>query len=176
MFNIKINPKIFILVIAVILLFLLMGYVVMNQFNVLNEVKTDLENKKVQYIKSKNLLEKLYDTKDSVVSMEDKLIYINKLIPQNPNETQLLNDIYNLPPSFDGIISDIAFEKNVEKDLVNEQPVNFVFEGSYVDLIGLMDNLEQKERIIRIDKLRIREGSEGVPQIRAVVYVTAFYK
>ncbi|MEG3068017.1 MAG: type 4a pilus biogenesis protein PilO [Syntrophaceticus schinkii] len=56
----------------------------------------------------------------------------------------------------------VRFEKRIPKKGYDEMPIKLTFEGRYHGLLILLDNLQNWERNVRVNEVKVGKGSRGI--------------
>ncbi len=176
MLNKKISHKMIPIGVFIILFVLILALLLFIQFNTFSELNASIENIKIAQDQAKEQLTVLYNTKNLIFSIEETLTYLEKIIPESPNESELIKHIYDSLVSPYGNITNVSFGQEQVQDNLIELPINITFYGRYADMLQLLNNLETGNRLIRIDNISILEGSAGFPHLRVEIKITSFYK
>jgi Tfp pilus assembly protein PilO len=86
------------------------------------------------------------------------------------------NSIYDLADKSKTDLLEVHFEKRVSKEGYDEMPIKLIFEGRYHGLLILLDNLQNWNRNVRVNDVRVNEGRDELPQIKAEITAAAFYQ
>ncbi|UMZ73515.1 type 4a pilus biogenesis protein PilO [Natranaerofaba carboxydovora] len=174
--SIKLNKKArtILFIIAGFLLFLLLFYVTYMQFQSLADSREELAYEKENLSEEKSELAWLQELKENESLMKEQITVLQNALPESSEKSNIIRYIRGSIHS-SGNILDINFESQVSNENYIEQPIHIVFEGRYEGLVSLINNLNTSPRAFRIDEIEIYSGSEGLPQIMADVYVSAFY-
>lgn len=120
-------------------------------------------------------LQSLIKARDQASVLKKRLDAFDRLIPAEPKESALINEIQGMADG-DGVrFLQIRFEKRAPKQGYVEMPVKIAFQGRYHGLLALLDNLQNGDRAVRIDEVKVGKGKEELPQIKAEVTASAFF-
>lgn len=152
--------------------------IVLNIFSI-NKIKETSENIKTETTKldeNKHTLEKLKKLELIRPELESANEILIKQIPEEPLESGLLEYIQNLSNNNKNNFVEIKFEEREEKSNLSEMPFVFIVTGRYSSLLGLLGNLANGERLIRIDEIRIESMGNAKGLINTTIKANAFYK
>ena len=106
--------------------------------------------------------------------MDANLEVLTYMLPDQPHEDQLILDLQSGADLSNMDFMQVRFGERQFAEGYVEMPLTFLFEGNYHQVLHFLDYLQVYERAIRIDDLRVDEGSEGDTMIN--IQASAFYE
>lgn len=110
------------------------------------------------------------------------LVYVYNAVPQTPQVTKLVGQLATLGKEEDVEVARLqTFEVDLTKTEINVQKfstVKFSLDatGSYQNLLNYMETITSFERIITIDSVSLRKGTDKNSDIKLNIQGTAFFK
>lgn len=135
------------------------------------DVEFDIAQKRV-------VLERRLEYQANAAQYRQKAELFAQRFPNEPAEDELLRYFNQVADQLGFIIQEVRFDGRVSNDDPSyvRMPMVISFEGSFQDMIKLLDFLEHGNRAFRVDDIRI--SLTGTPQsaIRVVMSINAFYR
>ena len=153
-----------------------MLFLLYNQTNALKEARAAAETEEKAYQSEQERLNNLIKLSKQAPALKERKARVEALIPPLPNENLLIIGIQGLADKSKTDLLQVRFEKRVAKQGYEEMPVKLTFEGRYHGLLILLDNMQNWNRALRLNEVKVSEGRDKLPQIKAEITATAFYQ
>ena len=153
-----------------------MLFLLYNQTNALKEARVQVEQEESAYKQEEGRLSYLIGLSRQAPELEQRKAKCEQLIPPLPNENLLITGIQGLADKSKTDLLQVRFEKRISKQDYEEMPVKLIFEGRYHGLLVLLDNMQNWNRALRIDEVKVGRGRDDLPQIKAEITAAAFYQ
>lgn len=158
--------------ILVLALLLLLVY---NQYGNIKEARARVAGEQEALAKIRAHLVELEQLREQAPVLERRLAMFERQMPSEPNEDMVIKSIGDYAEATGPQVLKISFKQRVNKDLYTEMPVDMVFEGHYQELLQLLYYLQNGQRAIRIETLRIGQGNEDIFVLTADISATTFF-
>jgi Tfp pilus assembly protein PilO len=145
----------------------------LNKINKIND-QIAVETKKLE--ENKQTLEMLKELELLRPELESANDILKKQIPDQPYEHGLIEYIHKLSENNKNNFVEIVFNERKKRDNLSEMPFSLIINGKYSSLLGLLDSIENGERLIRIDEIRIDSTGDGKGTISTFITANTFYK
>ncbi len=161
------------------LLFLLVIVMAVLQFTNLQGLREQVAEEEMAVNQARALLNRRMEHRENAPEYEERIEVLKVLIPESPQEEQVLRYFDYLAREYDLNVQQISFggrEENEEEGYVR-MPLSITIEGRYQHLIDLLDHLYTGDRAVRVDNVGISmaESPEHRANIRASISASAFY-
>ncbi len=153
-----------------------MIFLLYNQTSALKEAHSRVEQEESALKQEESRLLNLIKLSKQAPELEERKARAEELIPPLPNENLLIAGIYDLADKSKTDLLEVHFDKRVSKESYDEMPIKLIFEGRYHGLLILLDNLQNWNRNVRVNDVRVNEGRDELPQIKAEITAAAFYQ
>ncbi|MBS4030498.1 MAG: type 4a pilus biogenesis protein PilO [Clostridiales bacterium] len=163
------------LILFFVVIFVVGLMLILMQFNSLNEGKARLAEEEQLLALAQTRLQSMIQLKEQSDEMEEKLELLTQLLPGSPAEDDLIVDLQSGADLSDMGLFQIRFGERVSKEGYQEMPLNLVFEGSYHEILHLLDYLNAYERAIRVDELRLDPPRAESAKMSVNLRASAFY-
>lgn len=172
------NKKI--LVAAMAVLAALVGITLIYfQFDNLRALREEVNNEELALDQAIALLNQRLDHKRNAPVYEEKYEWLKILVPDNPEEEEILRYFAYLSEEFDLDISEIRFGGRVTggEGGYNQMPLIINIEGRYRELVGMLDHLRQgNNRAIRIDNIDLTVLDANNGRLQIIFTANAFHR
>ncbi|HIE12584.1 MAG TPA: hypothetical protein EYP63_04025 [Desulfotomaculum sp.] len=108
--------------------------------------------------------------------LEGRKASLDRLIPLQPEEDQLIEEIKEMAVTSGVRFLEVRFEEPVDKEGYIEMPLEMAFEGRYHDLLLLLAALEEGPRALRLDEIKVSHAGGCAAEIKADLDATVFYR
>jgi len=151
-----------------------MGFLIRSEVLALAEARNAAidEQKAIAHAEARLQTLLQYQADESILL--DRMAKVERLMPSEAGEGLLVKEIQAVANSANTRFLTVRFDKHTQGDQYKEIPLQITFEGRYEGLLELLDGLRDRSRAIRVDELKIGEGSEELPQIKADIKAKAF--
>lgn len=153
-----------------------MFFLLYNQTNALKEARSQVEQEETALKQEEMRLLNLIKLSKQAPELEERKALAEALIPPLPNENLLIAGIQDIADKSKTDLLEVHFDKRVSKQGYDEMPIKLTFEGRYHGLLILLDNLQNWNRNIRVNEVKVSEGSKEYPQIKVEITAAAFYQ
>lgn len=160
-------------VIALIGLLIIAGLVlVFIQARSLGELREAVREEELALDETRSVLARRMKYRENAEEYRRELQVMERLIPEDPEEEELLRYFERLAQEYDMNVQSIRFDarKTEEETDFVSMPLTIVLEGRYRDLVMLLNRLYNGERAVRVDDLRI--GLASSPEQPAMIRIT----
>lgn len=143
----------------------------------INYLKAEIENEKTALNISEMLLIRRMEHQNNASNYQERQERILLMIPENPEEEEILRYFAYLAEEYGFIVSEIRFGVRIphqDKGYV-EMPLTVSMEGRYRELPGLMEHFHRGQRAIRVLDISIGQFNRETAQIRVNLAASAFY-
>jgi Tfp pilus assembly protein PilO len=167
-----------IIVIAVAVAAVILGLTLIYiQLANLRTLRSERENEEFMLNQSRSQLQRLQEYRDNAPFYQDRIAALRVLIPEQPEEEQILRYFSTLAEDYDLALSEIRFDGRVasEEGYVT-MPLTVVLEGRYRQMVGFLNYLRHGERAIRVDNISIALSMPEEAKIRVNLNANAFYR
>jgi Tfp pilus assembly protein PilO len=144
----------------------------------LNSLKTAVEDEKLALAQAEALLNQRLEYQANAPFYREEAARLKQLVPEQPQEEEILRLINLTAEEYDLRIHEIRFENrvpNAESGYIT-MPLVITVEGSYRSLIELLDHLQWSGRAFRVDQVRIALSGSPQGNIRTVITANVFYR
>ncbi len=158
-----------------VLLLALMLFLVYTQANRFLEMRSQVEQEMIALEEDEEYLLQLIQLRKDAPEIEERIAKAEGLIPPLPKEDLLLQDLSHLADISEIELLSVRFGKRTAKNGYEEMPMDLTFDARYHGLLTLLDHLQNWNRSIRINDVKIGQGKGGFPRISVNISTTAFY-
>ncbi len=103
-----------------------------------------------------------------------------KAIPLGINQDEVIRDLINIADTYDVELRSLSFgQGGSDQQDVNSLRINSSFHGSYTDLIGFLQGLEQNARLLRVNTISVQLEDLGIGTVQRAIFtlsMEAFYQ
>lgn len=168
------SPRQIIILGLVAIILILSVVFIYVQFNALNSLRTEIEEEEVALMAAQTHLTSLMEHRENASEYEQRLIFANRMIPDQPGEENILRYIQRIADDNDLRAIEIRFDDRNEAENYTAMPLSITVEGSFQGTRQLLDQMQNGERAIRVDNLSLsRTGEAG--SLRVSIAAIAFY-
>ena len=174
----KIPKELVIIILAgVLLLFAIIMTVL--QFNNLRALRTAVEDEEMAVMEARAVLNRRMEHRANAAEYEARIRVLEIMLPENPQEEEILRYFDNLADEYDLNVEQINFGgrvENVEAGYVR-MPLTITLGGRYHNLTNFLAHLYEGGRAVRVDDVNINLAAtpEFPANIRATISANAFY-
>lgn len=144
----------------------------------LSQLQSAVEDEKLALARSETLLAQLREFEANAPLYREKTARLAQMIPEQPQEEEILRLINLAASEFDLRVHEVRFETRVddaESGFV-QMPLAITIEGNYRGLIDILDHLQWSGRTFRVDQVRIALAGADQGGIRTVISASAFHR
>jgi type IV pilus assembly protein PilO len=163
--------------IALIFVFLaaVMSLVIYMQVRYIDGLKASVAIETDQLNKNKLQVQRLLKLKAALEANKDEVQVFEQLMPQDAEEDKLIEYLQENAGQMNLRFVKISFEPRVPKKGYMEMPLKLRFEGSYKDILALLEKLKEGKRLITVDNIKILSDSENNAKVNAEISAKSFY-
>lgn len=172
----KKSQRTIIIVVLGVAILACMIYLLYNQTATLQEARDQVEQEEIALQREEANLLNLVALSKQAPELEERKAIAEALLPPLPKENTLLTGIQDLGDKSETDLLQVRFGERIPHQGYDEMPINLTFEGRYHGLLKLLDNLQNWQRNVRIDEVKIGKGKGDYPQVKADLTVAAFYQ
>ncbi|MFO7942383.1 MAG: type 4a pilus biogenesis protein PilO [Bacillota bacterium] len=171
------DRSVFFLIAIAVIAVLVLGFFIYRQIGIRADLLEEIETEKTEVALAESRLEHLKDLAARSDEMEESLETMAKLIPDTPQEDELIVLINREAEEAEIGFMEIRFDERSESEEHGyiEMPINLAFEGRYLQAIELLKALDNLERGVRIDDIKMGRGREELPVLNINVRGSVFY-
>ncbi len=166
------NKIIIILACVVLLLGLVLSYL---QYNKLQELNDAVDEETMALSEAEAIVARLIVHRENAAEYRQRLVFVNRVMPEDAGEQELLRYFYHLADLTGATVSDISFGARVEEETFTRMPLSLSVEADFRSLQQMMDHFYSGTRVIRVDSLRVSPGGVN-SSLRIAVSANAFYR
>lgn len=107
--------------------------------------------------------------------MQSNLDRLDHLLPSGPQEDKLIVDLQSGADLWAMGFLLVRFGDRAEMNGFKEMPMTIGFDGSYHDLLNLLDYLRVYERAVRVDEIKMAPGRDKANMLSINMKASAFY-
>lgn len=149
-------------------------YLIVTQTAALRQTRQAAAAERIAVARAEEKLATLKQVRSRAGEMKERLEKCHSLVPVEADEDRLISRIQDMADMAGMRFLEIRFGERVPKDGYLEMPLDISFQGSYSSLLLLLDELQNGERAITVDEVKIGAGKEDLPQIKAEINATAY--
>lgn len=164
-----------ILLVAVPVLFAV-AMLVLIYFKVeqIKNVTIELVTEQVGLQQDKDRLGMLENLKSREPQIKQQYDKASKMIPKEPMEESLINDIQQKAALTMADFVQIKFNPRVQVGSYTDMPLDISFSGDYKEFIKLLESLRNNERVLRLDNMTVSASQEDTSKINASIIAHSF--
>ncbi len=172
------RKEIIILAVAALLLIFAIAITVL-QFNSLRNLRASIEEEELAVIQARSTVTRRLEHREKAAEYEEKISFLQQLMPDTPQEEQVLRYIDYLAGEHGLDVQQISFgerEENEDAGYVR-MPLSITIEGRFQNIIDLMEHLYNGERAVRVDNISISlaETPDQPANTRVSISASTFY-
>jgi Tfp pilus assembly protein PilO len=153
-----------------------MIFLLYNQTSTLQEVRAQVEQEEIALQQEEARLLNLIALSKQASELEERKARAEALLPPLPKENTLITGMLDLGVTSKTDLLQVRFGERIPQQGYDEMPINLTFEGRYHGLLILLDNLQNWQRNVRIDEVKIGKGKDDYPWVKADLTAAAFYQ
>jgi len=169
------NQRLLTIVLGVVV-FICMLVLIYFQVQGLKQARANADSEQAALTQMQSRVTQLIKLKNEAPAMQQQLDLCNQLIPDEGQESTLITDLQSMADSAGVQFLEVHFDARVAKAGYIEMPVKFSFDGHNDGMLLLLNSMQGWKRAIRIDAVQIGKGKGDLPEIRADITGTAFFK
>lgn len=173
--NGKNNTGKILLVVVLAALFVVMCFLTAQRMGSYVGLRAEINMEKLALEQDQQRLDQLVKLSEQEKSITDTIEACKKLMPDDPQEDELIKYIQKTASEAMSDFIQINFEPRAQANNYSSMPVKITFEGNYSTLIDFLDKLRNGERAVRIDGVSVTLTNNGVNDIKAEIAANAFY-
>lgn len=156
---------------------LMLAFIVYSQVRTMDQLQQELNEEEMALNEAMVRLETLRGIQEEAPLLEEQLAAYEENIPPDPQETLLLTYLSDLGDSYMERFTSISYGERQEQEEYIEIPVDMSFDVYYYDLLPLLEELAEEDRILRVDNLSISPtGEEEGALLNVNISAYAFYR
>lgn len=153
-----------------------MIFLLYNQTGTLQEARAQVEQEELALQQEEARLLNLIALSKQASELEERKARAEALLPPLPKENTLITGMLDLGVTSKTDLLQVRFGERIPQQGYDEMPINLTFEGRYHGLLILLDNLQNWQRNVRIDEVKIGKGKDDYPWVKADLTAAAFYQ
>ena len=163
------------LLIAGVVALVFLAFLLYVQIGALRTAWQNLSIEKTSLTQVQAHLQVLLGAREQYDGLQELLIRFNRLVPAQPDESVLLDDLQIVANASSTDFNQIQFDNRVNQQGYVEMPIKLTFMGRYQELLNLVERLQNGPRVIRIDEIKLGKGNQDQLRLRADITASAFY-
>ena len=147
------------------------------QVNNLRELNSQIEEEEIALEGARTQLARRMGYRERAPEYRELIRQFRILIPEQPEENNILRYLGNLAFEYDLYLIDLSFGERDPKPDQNYigMPLSIRMQGNYSGLLNFLNHLYSGERAIRVDSISITSNGEVPANIIVIVSAYAFY-
>ena len=174
----KLRKELVPIIVTALLLVLAIAMTVL-QFTNLQDLREQVAEEEMALNEARALLSRRLQHRDNAPEYEERIVILQALIPDAPQEEQVLRYFDYLAREYDLNVQQISFGGRVENEEAGftRMPLSITIEGRYQKLIDFLEHVYDGDRAVRVDNVGISlaESPEQRANIRISITASAFY-
>jgi Tfp pilus assembly protein PilO len=150
------------------------GILIQSQVHALAYAMNAAANEQLAIAQAEARLQILLQYKANESILKERMARAERLIPVEAAEGTLVKDIQATADLANTKFVQVRFDKYIPGQEYTTIPLQISFEGRYQGLLVLLDSLRDRSRAVRVDEIRIGQGNQALPQIKADIKANAF--
>ncbi len=146
-------------VLAVVVVF--MALVIYNQLKHNNDLKGLIDAQVLQIDRNRTQLENLTAIKASQSEIQKKAEFVEGLLPESPDENDVIECIEKIASQANVRLQKITFEERVPKTGYTEMPLKLFFTGGYSNMQVLLEDLKTAGRLFTVEEVSVNSGTDS---------------
>lgn len=143
----------------------------------IRSLNAELEDEEFLLNQSRAHLQRLQEYEANAPFYRDRIAAVNLLLPDQPQEEQILRYFARLAEDYDLTLSEIRFAaRTSSEEGFIIMPLNIIVEGRYRQLVSFLNALRYGERAVRVDTISIAVTVPGEAKLRININANAFHK
>ncbi len=152
-----------------------MIFLIYNQLMAARAAYGSLAAEQAALSRDRDRLDQLVWLKNRAGEMKERVARFDHMMPREPEEHSLLDDVRAAANSCGAQLAQIRLEERVSGQGYVEMPFKATFEGRYHNLASLLEEIKKGPRAVRIDEVKMGKGQRDLPYIRMEITASAFY-
>ncbi len=144
------------------------------QYTNLNEARESLEEEQERLSGLETQLAFLEEIQEREEEINAQLELFREFVPASPRKDDLVNTLYEATPD-EGELTAIRIDSVINNGSYNQIPFNITYTGRYGEVIELINDLHEDNRIFKVYNVTIYEGEEGFPTVNADISAESFF-
>ena len=171
----KINKKDSLIVVLGVAALVLAALLLYNQWGNLQAARGAVQEERQAVARLQTYIQDMEQAKDNVEELEARYTLAELMMPANPDENIMINTLRTYADATGAKLLKVTFKDRVNKEEYSEMPVELVFEGSYSELLQLLEYLQAGQRAMRVESLKVSKPRQDATVIKADITASAFY-
>ena len=143
-----------------------------------NTLRATIADEELALAQAEAMLQQRLDYQANAPEYREKAAKYQAMIPDQPQEEEILRSLRLIAEEYDLNVQEIRFDARVpdEENGFVQMPMVITIEGSYSNLIQLLDHLQWSGRAYRVDQVSISLAGAAQGGIIAVLTASVFYR
>lgn len=171
----KINTKDILTIVLGVAALALAVLLLYNQWGSLQAARESVKEERMAVARIQDYIQEMEQAKDNIQELEDRYALVELMMPTNPDEDVLITSLRSYADATGTSFLKVNFKQRASKEGYSEMPVDLVFEGSYPELLQLLEHLQAGQRAMRVESLKVSKARMDAPVIKADINASAFY-
>lgn len=172
----NVNSTILLIVVAAVIVFLGMAYLIYSQIRTGSMILADIATAQISLQQEKNQLKALQDLQKKYSNYKELIATYQEIMPEVPKEDQLIGYLYELAEKTGTHLVQLSFQEKVNGENYMQLPFKMTFEGQYKELSLLLNDIRNGTRPIRVDEILVVRAGEETENLKADITACAFYQ
>ena len=154
---------------------LLVCFLIYNQVNTLKSARAELAANRDSLAQAQERLQMLLQLKEKSAELQQQLEQIAQALPDQSEENNPIEKINSFFAQAGVDLLQISFKDSVDQKDYIEIPLNLTCQGSFNELLYLINNIQNGIRAIRINSIKLSKNSQDPTSLKADLSVSVFY-
>jgi len=164
-----------ILLIASVITIILLLVLSVIKISHIKETSSAINDCNLTLQNNKDRLKELEALKDNHSKLENEHKALINKIPASPDKQGLIDQVNQYSIKNEVKLVQVNFDEESEEEAFVEMPLKLKFEGKYISIMKLLEELDYGERLIRMDEIQIFNTDVFSNNVRAEISATGFY-
>ena len=163
------------LIVVALLAILGLLFLLCQQVTALGQARAQVAEEQTLLDQARTRLQVLKQLKNRAPELEGQKATLRMRLPADPGEDALISELQSYADLAGMRFLLIRFGERRPGDGYVEMPMTIAFEGRYHQLLDLLVHLQESDRAIRIDELKVSQGQKALPELVVTIGASAFY-
>ena len=171
----KISNKDILIVVLGVVALVLAVLLLYNQWGNLQTAREAVKEERQAVARLQVYIQEMEQASKNIEELEARYALVELMMPADPDENIVINTLRSYAEATGAKFLKVTFKDRVSKEEYTEMPVELVFEGSYSELLQLLEYLQAGQRAMRVDSLKVSKPRQDATIIKADITASAFY-
>ncbi|MBP7177187.1 MAG: type 4a pilus biogenesis protein PilO [Thermoclostridium sp.] len=161
------------LMIAFMLVTVVFGYLIVREGLLIRKQSAEIYRIEAIIEEQQVLLKKMRDAEARSSEYETKLLQLQKMIPDQPEQNQFVVWVQQASADASLKLTDISFNEHTVEEGYSVMPVQLSLYGNYVSTLKFLSDMLYGERLVRVDDVDLSGSGVG---LNISMKINLFYK